>query len=125
MARQLKRWESPRREGRNDKGRGGAARKRQRQKQIKNLMKKLKQQDDRTGKNHNSDNNFDSSFDNPYRTQEGREPRFSSLFFNGTTNSPTSQTWPQKNALYLRAQLYMVLRSTTSVKRSIAVVNLS
>ncbi|KHG42740.1 hypothetical protein OA07_03180 [Aphanizomenon flos-aquae 2012/KM1/D3] len=26
---QLKRWESPRREGRNDKGRGGAARKRQ------------------------------------------------------------------------------------------------
>lgn len=125
MARQLKRWESPRREGRNDKGRGGAARKRQRQKQIKNLMKKLKQQDDRTGKNHNSDNNFDSPFDNPYRTQEGREPRFSSLFFNETTNSPTAQTWSQKNELYLRTQFYMVLRSTTSVKRSIAVVNLS
>lgn len=46
MAERLKRWESPRRRGRNDKGRGGSARKRQRQKQIKNLVKKLKQQSD-------------------------------------------------------------------------------
>jgi hypothetical protein len=43
----LKRWESPRREGRNDKGRGGSARKRQRQKQFKNLKKRLKQDGDR------------------------------------------------------------------------------
>jgi len=40
---QLKRWESPRREGRNDKGRGGAARKRQLKKQQQMLRKRLKE----------------------------------------------------------------------------------
>ncbi|MEA5516927.1 hypothetical protein [Nodularia sp. UHCC 0506] len=40
---QLKRWESPRREGRNDKGRGGSARKRQLKKQRQMLRQKLKQ----------------------------------------------------------------------------------
>lgn len=44
MARLLKRWESPRREGRNDKGRGGAARARQLKKQQKMLRKKLKEE---------------------------------------------------------------------------------
>ncbi|MDX2242678.1 MAG: hypothetical protein NW224_18475 [Leptolyngbyaceae cyanobacterium bins.302] len=44
MSRQLKRWESPRREGRNDKGRGGAARQRQRRKQFQALRQKLKEQ---------------------------------------------------------------------------------
>ncbi|MBF2027745.1 MAG: hypothetical protein IGS48_13430 [Oscillatoriales cyanobacterium C42_A2020_001] len=44
MARQLKRWESPRREGRNDKGRGGSARQRQRKKQFQALKQKLKEQ---------------------------------------------------------------------------------
>ncbi|MBR8838588.1 MAG: hypothetical protein DSM106950_32460 [Stigonema ocellatum SAG 48.90 = DSM 106950] len=39
----LKRWESPRREGRNDKGRGGAARKRQLKKQQQMLRRKLKE----------------------------------------------------------------------------------
>lgn len=42
MARQLKRWESPRKEGRNDKGKGGSARQRQVKKQIQMLRKKLK-----------------------------------------------------------------------------------
>lgn len=42
MAQQLKRWESPRRTGRNDKGNGGQARQRQRQKQLQQLRKKLK-----------------------------------------------------------------------------------
>jgi hypothetical protein len=37
----LKRWESPRREGRNDKGRGGSARQRQKRKQFKQLKQKL------------------------------------------------------------------------------------
>lgn len=46
MARQLKRWESPRKEGRNDKGRGGSARQRQRKKQFQALRKKLKEQTD-------------------------------------------------------------------------------
>lgn len=44
MARQLKRWESPRREGRNDKGKGGSARARQLKKQQKMLRKKLKEE---------------------------------------------------------------------------------
>jgi hypothetical protein len=39
----LKRWESPRREGRNDKGRGGSARKRQLKKQKQMLRQKLKE----------------------------------------------------------------------------------
>lgn len=38
----MKRWESPRREGRNDKGRGGSARARQLKKQAQMLRKKLK-----------------------------------------------------------------------------------
>ncbi|WP_017317149.1 hypothetical protein [Mastigocladopsis repens] len=39
----LKRWESPRREGRNDKGKGGSARQRQLKKQQQMLRKKLKE----------------------------------------------------------------------------------
>ncbi|XHX79761.1 MAG: hypothetical protein RBJ76_07510 [Stenomitos frigidus ULC029] len=46
MAQRLKRWESPRREGRNDKGKGGSARQRQRRKQFQALRKKLKEQSD-------------------------------------------------------------------------------
>ncbi len=41
MARLLKRWESPRREGRNHKGKGGSARQRQLKKQTQLLRKKL------------------------------------------------------------------------------------
>ena len=42
MAQRLKRWESPRRQGRNDKGKGGTARARQLRKQQKMLRKRLK-----------------------------------------------------------------------------------
>jgi hypothetical protein len=49
----LKRWESPRREGRNDKGRGGAARARQLKKQAQMMRQKLKSD----GKADNSKNN--------------------------------------------------------------------
>ncbi|MBF2075718.1 MAG: hypothetical protein IGS50_18445 [Synechococcales cyanobacterium C42_A2020_086] len=45
MSQRLKRWESPRREGRNDKGRGGSARQRQKQKQLKALRQRLKPND--------------------------------------------------------------------------------
>lgn len=41
MAQQLKRWESPRKSGRNDKGRGGSARQRQLQKRHQALRKRL------------------------------------------------------------------------------------
>jgi len=43
MVQRLKRWESPRRQGRNDKGKGGSARKRQLKKQLQMLRKKLKE----------------------------------------------------------------------------------
>lgn len=39
----LKSWESPRKQGRNDKGKGGSARQRQVRKQMKMLKQKLKQ----------------------------------------------------------------------------------
>lgn len=42
MGQRLKRWESPRRQGRNDKGKGGTARARQVRKQQQMLRKKLK-----------------------------------------------------------------------------------
>lgn len=42
MAQRLKRWESPRNQGRNHKGRGGSARQRQKQKQLNMLRQKLK-----------------------------------------------------------------------------------
>jgi len=42
MAQQLKRWESPRRQGRNVKGKGGAARARQLKKREQQLRRKLK-----------------------------------------------------------------------------------
>ncbi len=62
----LKRWESPRREGRNDKGRGGSARARQLKKQAQMLRKKLKEGD----KAENNKNN-----------KKQREKNFFPLFF--------------------------------------------
>jgi len=46
MAQQLKRWESPRRKSRNDKGRGGSAKARQYKKRQKRLLKRLRQGSD-------------------------------------------------------------------------------
>ena len=43
MSQRLKRWESPRREGRNHKGRGGSARARQLKKQTQMLRQRLKE----------------------------------------------------------------------------------
>ena len=66
MAQRLKRWESPRNEGRNDKGKGGSARQRQLKKRTQMLRQKLKyqgkdnhnsqgkQQTDKKGENYNS-----------------------------------------------------------------------
>jgi hypothetical protein len=48
MSQHLKRWESPRREGRNDKGKGGSARQRQKLKQLKGMRQKLKRQADQS-----------------------------------------------------------------------------
>ena len=43
MNQRLKRWESPRKEGRNSKGRGGSARARQLKKQTQMMRQKLKE----------------------------------------------------------------------------------
>ena len=51
MAQRLKRWESPRRQGRNDKGKGGSARARQLKKQQKMLRKKLKDNQENQAQN--------------------------------------------------------------------------
>jgi hypothetical protein len=67
MSQHLKRWESPRREGRNDKGKGGSARQRQKLKQLKGLRQKLKRQADQpTSKRGESASSFPSfAFLNP------------------------------------------------------------
>ncbi|HEY9610005.1 hypothetical protein [Allocoleopsis sp.] len=52
MTQRLKRWESPRRQGRNDKGKGGSARARQLKKQTQMLRKKLQE-----GQNADDQNN--------------------------------------------------------------------
>ena len=51
MVQRLKSWESPRKEGRNKKGKGGSARARQLKKQQQMLRKKLKGEDDGINKN--------------------------------------------------------------------------
>ena len=58
----LKRWESPRRQGRNDKGKGGAARKRQLKKQQQMLRKKLKKEYKRDNGNNNKQGEEQSIF---------------------------------------------------------------
>ena len=50
MIERLKSWESPRKRGRNDKGKGGTARARQLKKREKLLRKKLKQNQSIQGK---------------------------------------------------------------------------
>lgn|SRR5687767_7683375 len=52
MAQRLKRWESPRREGRNSKGKGGSARQRQIKKRTQALRRKL--QDSQSDQQNNS-----------------------------------------------------------------------
>lgn len=62
MTQRLKRWESPRRQGRNDKGKGGSARQRQLKKQTQMLRKKLKESQKADRKNQQN------------QRKEGREP---------------------------------------------------
>ena len=58
----LKRWESPRRQGRNDKGKGGSARQRQLKKQQQMLRKKLKPQAKQPNQLGGEENNISSFF---------------------------------------------------------------
>ena len=68
MVERLKSWESPRKQGRNNKGKGGSARVRQLRKREKILMKKLKRQEIKAQKQSKNDKN-----------QEGEQ--FSLYFF--------------------------------------------
>ena len=70
MVQRLKRWESPRRQGRNDKGKGGSARSRQLKKQTQMLRKKLKE-----------DGKGDSQKGNSQNKKEGRDISFLPSFF--------------------------------------------
>jgi hypothetical protein len=67
---QLKRWESPRKEGRNDKGRGGSARKRQLKKQRQMLRQRLKEA-----------SKPDENKNNRAREDKGIFPLFLGFFF--------------------------------------------
>jgi hypothetical protein len=62
MSQRLKRWESPRNEGRNDKGKGGSARQRQLKKRTQMLRQKLKDQgkDNNSQRQHKKGENHDS-----------------------------------------------------------------
>ena len=64
MAQRLKRWESPRRQGRNWKGKGGSARRKQLKKQTQMLRRKLKESR-KALQNRNQDNQ------NQYQNQQG------------------------------------------------------
>lgn len=57
MSQGLKRWESPRREGRNHKGRGGSARSRQLKKQTQMLRQRLKEGGEESSSRSRSDEN--------------------------------------------------------------------
>jgi len=69
MTQRLKRWESPRRQGRNDKGKGGSARARQLKKRQQMLRKKLEE-----GQNADDQNNQNNK-------QRGRDSSSLPLFF--------------------------------------------
>ena len=65
MAQRLKRWESPRREGRNSKGKGGSARQRQRKKQMQVLRQKLKEHNEAKDQNNQKNRGSEPSVSSP------------------------------------------------------------
>ena len=72
----LKRWESPRKQGRNKKGKGGSARKRQLKKQQQMLRQKLKGND-----------KLDNQSQNNRTRRQGEETLIFPLFFASMLNS--------------------------------------
>lgn len=72
MTQRLKRWESPRRQGRNDKGKGGSARARQLKKQTQMLRKQLKESEKADDQNKQKKNQ---------NKQKGRDSSSLPLFF--------------------------------------------
>ncbi|MGC9504659.1 hypothetical protein [Baaleninema sp.] len=83
MAR-LKRWESPRRQGRNYKGKGGSARSRQLKKQQNLLRKKLKS----------------NALENP-STGKSKQNDFPVLLWEESASSQFSRVMPSEPCLFL------------------------
>lgn len=82
----LKRWESPRQEGRNYKGRGGSARHRQLKKQQQMLRQRLKE-----GNKPEKDNKPDSrKLDNSKNERQGEENLIFPLFFSSVLKQKQS-----------------------------------
>ncbi len=73
MAQRLKRWESPRESGRNEKGRGGSARQRQLKKQHKLLVKRLRQQSQAQEKQAKDGDRPPGPSSNPIQDKSGTE----------------------------------------------------
>ncbi len=98
----LKRWESPRRQGRNDKGKGGAARKRQLKKQQQMLRKRLK-----------GDNKQDNGNNN---RQGGRTINLLPIFF--------ANFYLMRNKVYLiqlfKSSVFYVVNQYTCIIRLVA-----
>jgi hypothetical protein len=86
----LKRWESPRKEGRNDKGRGGSARQRQLKKQRQMLRKRL--QEDSKAENSNQNKN-----QNKNNNQGGENISSPYFLFSLTSKTSTSRSFHNKN----------------------------
>ncbi len=95
MVERLKSWESPRKRGRNDKGKGGTARARQLKKREKLLRKKLKQNESIQGKK-------------SHKSQEGEiiPPLFFCLYF-GITYHIYCVTLLSQTANYNILKLFM------------------
>jgi hypothetical protein len=72
MQERLKRWESPRKQGRNDKGKGGSARARQLKKQTQMLRRKLKEGSPKSS----PDSNGNSTQNNQKKTPDSPESGF-------------------------------------------------
>ncbi len=81
MHERLKSWESPRHQGRNDKGKGGAARQRQLKKQTQMLRQKLKDQNKDQAKDQLPDQPGDQQ--NLQRNLQRNQKGYNELFNRG------------------------------------------
>jgi hypothetical protein len=102
---QLKRWESPRREGRNDKGRGGSARKRQLKKQRQMLRQKLRE----SNKTNNSKNN-----------RQGEEKIFSLFFTHFVHTTHKFPSFLVRNPSYLSRVSTIFLATPDYIQKNLA-----
>jgi hypothetical protein len=97
----LKRWESPRKEGRNDKGRGGSARQRQLKKQRQMLRKRLQED----SKAENSNQNKKQNKNNKQGGENISSPYFLSFSLYPNFQNLHPQEFPQQKYPQIASQL--------------------